>query len=148
MSWRIGIDIGGTFTDVALVEEASGRIGVAKVPTTPQDPAEGVLRALEAAMTRYAVSAAEVGLLSHATTIVTNAILEEKGAPPSSPRAVFATCWSCAAPRAPTCTTSSRTRPPPWSRVGAGSRSPSASAPMARSSSRLPRTRSTAWSPR
>jgi N-methylhydantoinase A len=80
MSWRIGIDIGGTFTDVALVEEASGRIGVAKVPTTPQDPAEGVLRALEAAMTRYAVSAAEVGLLSHATTIVTNAILEEKGA--------------------------------------------------------------------
>jgi N-methylhydantoinase A len=80
MSWRIGIDIGGTFTDVALVEEASGRIGVAKVPTTPADPAEGVLYALEAAMARYAVPAAEVGLLSHATTIVTNAILEEKGA--------------------------------------------------------------------
>ena len=80
MTWRIGVDIGGTFTDVALVEEASGRIGVAKVPTTPADPAEGVLRALETAMRRYAVSAAEVGLLSHATTIVTNAILEEKGA--------------------------------------------------------------------
>jgi N-methylhydantoinase A len=80
MTWRIGVDIGGTFTDVALVEEASGRIGVAKVPTTPADPAEGVLHALEAAMTRYAVAAPEVGLLSHATTIVTNAILEEKGA--------------------------------------------------------------------
>jgi N-methylhydantoinase A len=80
MTWRIGVDIGGTFTDVALVEEASGRIGVAKVPTTPADPAEGVLRALETAMRRYAVSAADVGLLSHATTIVTNAILEEKGA--------------------------------------------------------------------
>jgi N-methylhydantoinase A len=80
MTWRIGVDIGGTFTDVALVEETSGRIGVAKVPTTPADPAEGVLHALEAAMTRYAVSPAEVGLLSHATTIVTNAILEEKGA--------------------------------------------------------------------
>src|SRR5262249_756038 len=80
MTWRIGIDIGGTFTDVALVEEQSGRIGVAKVPTTPADPAEGVLRALEAAMRRYAVSAADVGLLSHATTIVTNAILEKKGA--------------------------------------------------------------------
>ena len=80
MSWRIGVDIGGTFTDVALVEEATGRIGVAKVPTTPADPAEGVLRALETAMHRYAVSAAEVGLLSHATTIVTNAILEERGA--------------------------------------------------------------------
>src|SRR5215471_16566589 len=80
MSWRIGVDIGGTFTDVALVEEATGRIGVAKVPTTPADPAEAVLRALETAMHRYAVSAAEVGLLSHATTIVTNAILEERGA--------------------------------------------------------------------
>jgi N-methylhydantoinase A len=80
LTWRIGIDIGGTFTDVALVEETSGRIGVAKVPTTPADPAEGVLRALETAMQRYAVSAADVGLLSHATTIVTNAILEEKGA--------------------------------------------------------------------
>src|ERR1041385_8020513 len=80
MTWRIGVDIGGTFTDVALVEEASGRIGVAKVPTTPADPADGVLRALETAMRRYAVSAAGVGLLSHATTIVTNAILEEKGA--------------------------------------------------------------------
>jgi len=46
MAWRIGVDIGGTFTDVALVEEASGRIGVAKVPTTPDDLAEGVLGAL------------------------------------------------------------------------------------------------------
>src|SRR5215469_16633750 len=53
MVWRIGVDIGGTFTDVAVVEEASGHIGVAK---------------------------AEVGLLSHATTVVTNAILEKKGA--------------------------------------------------------------------
>src|SRR5712691_6698500 len=80
MTWRIGVDIGGTFTDVALIEEASGRIGVAKVPTTPADPAEGVLRALETAMRRYAVSAADVELLSHATTVVTNALLEEKGA--------------------------------------------------------------------
>jgi N-methylhydantoinase A len=80
MAWRIGVDIGGTFTDVALVEETSGRIGVAKVPTTPADPADGVLRALEVAMRRYAVAPDAVGLLSHATTIVTNAILEEKGA--------------------------------------------------------------------
>jgi N-methylhydantoinase A len=80
MTWRIGIDIGGTFTDVALVEERSGRIGVAKVPTTPADPAEGVLCALETAMARYAIDPGAVSLLSHATTIVTNAILEEKGA--------------------------------------------------------------------
>ena len=80
MVWRIGIDIGGTFTDVALVEETSGRIGVVKVPSTPADLAEGVLHALELAMSRYGVDHAEVELLSHATTVVTNAILEEKGA--------------------------------------------------------------------
>src|SRR5262245_27913335 len=80
MAWRIGVDIGGTFTDVALVEETSGRIGVAKVPTTPDDLAEGVLSALELATNRHDVAAREVALLSHATTVVTNAILQETGA--------------------------------------------------------------------
>jgi N-methylhydantoinase A len=80
MAWRIGVDIGGTFTDVALVDDASGRIGVAKVPTTPSDLADGVLAALRTAMRRYRVAAADVTLLSHATTVVTNAILEERGA--------------------------------------------------------------------
>src|SRR5262249_40729846 len=80
MAWRGGVDIGGTFTDVALVDEASGRIGVAKVPTTPGDLAHGVLAALQTAMIRHEVAPTEVGLLSHATTVVTNAILEESGA--------------------------------------------------------------------
>ncbi|MDX2159613.1 MAG: hydantoinase/oxoprolinase family protein [Hyphomicrobiaceae bacterium] len=80
MAWRIGVDIGGTFTDVALVDEGSGRIGVAKAPTTPRNFAEGVLSALEMAMRRYGVEANDVGLLAHATTVVTNALLEEKGA--------------------------------------------------------------------
>src|SRR3974390_1459506 len=80
MTWRSGVDIGGTFTDVALLDNASGRIGVAKVPTTPADLTQGVLSALETAMVRYRVAASEVGLLSHATTVVTNAILEEHGA--------------------------------------------------------------------
>ena len=80
MAWRIGVDIGGTFTDVALVDDATGEIGVAKAPTTPQDFAAGVLSALAQAMERYGVQAADVGLLAHATTVVTNALLEEKGA--------------------------------------------------------------------
>jgi N-methylhydantoinase A len=80
MAWRIGVDIGGTFTDVALVNDASGHIGVAKVLTTPSDLTEGVLCGLDMAMSRYAVAPADVGLLSHATTVVTNAILEETGA--------------------------------------------------------------------
>src|SRR6266568_5683732 len=50
------------------------------MPTTPGDLAEGVLYALASAMSRYGVVDTEVGLLSHATTVVTNAILEQKGA--------------------------------------------------------------------
>jgi N-methylhydantoinase A len=79
MAWRIGVDIGGTFTDVALVEDGTGHIGVAKVPTTPDDLAQGVLDALKLAINKYAVDSGEVGLLSHATTVVTNAILEGRG---------------------------------------------------------------------
>src|SRR5271166_937314 len=80
MAWRIGVDIGGTFTDVALVDDASGEVGVAKVPTTPGDLTQGVLDALDAAMHRYRVAPADVDHLSHATTVVTNAILQERGA--------------------------------------------------------------------
>ena len=80
MGWRVGVDIGGTFTDVALVDEDSGRIGVAKAPTTPRDFAQGVLGALDSALKRYGVEPARVDLLAHATTVVTNALLEEKGA--------------------------------------------------------------------
>ncbi len=80
MSWRVGVDIGGTFTDVALVNETDGQIGIAKVPTTPRDFGEGVVQALEIALREHGVEAGDVTLLSHATTIVTNAILEGKGA--------------------------------------------------------------------
>src|SRR3954470_12139352 len=80
MAWRVGVDIGGTFTDVALVDEATGEIGVAKVPTTPRDLSEGVLAALGIAIDRHRIDASKVGLLAHATTVVTNAILEGRGA--------------------------------------------------------------------
>src|SRR5436190_3357434 len=80
MTWRIGIDIGGTFTDVALVDDAGAHVGVAKVPTTPGDLAQGVLGALDMAMRRYALGPQDVSLFSHATTVVTNAILQESGA--------------------------------------------------------------------
>ena len=80
MTWRIGVDIGGTFTDVAVVNEVSGEIGVVKVPTTPRDFAQAVVTALGTAMANYGIDPAEVSFLSHATTVVTNALLEEKGA--------------------------------------------------------------------
>lgn len=78
--WRVGIDIGGTFTDVALVEETTGKLGVVKVPTSPDDFGRGVLEGVGAALEKYGIDPGSVGLLSHATTVVTNAILEQKGA--------------------------------------------------------------------
>ena len=80
MPWRIGIDIGGTFTDVAMVEEGTGRIGIAKVLTTPHDFGEGVIAGIAQGLRENAIDPADVALLSHATTVVTNALLEKKGA--------------------------------------------------------------------
>src|SRR6516164_1529050 len=77
MAWRIGVDIGGTFTDVVLVDEKSRHIEVAKIPTTPSDVTEGVIDGIRQGLGRYRVA---VALVAHATTIVTNALLEKKGA--------------------------------------------------------------------
>jgi N-methylhydantoinase A len=80
MAWRIGIDIGGTFTDVALVEETGGRIGIAKVLTTPHDFGLAVIEGIRQGLSQHGIDPADVSLLSHATTVVTNALLEHKGA--------------------------------------------------------------------
>ena len=80
MGWRIGVDIGGTFTDVAVLDEASGRAGIAKVSTTPSDFGAAVIAGTRTAMEEYRIAPGAVGLVSHATTIVTNALLESKGA--------------------------------------------------------------------
>jgi N-methylhydantoinase A len=80
MSWRIGVDIGGTFTDVVLVDEARGAIAVVKVPTTPRDFCRGVVDALAVALRECGLRPADVTWLAHATTVVTNALLEGKGA--------------------------------------------------------------------
>jgi N-methylhydantoinase A len=80
MSWRIGIDIGGTFTDVAMVEADTSRIEIAKVPTTPRDFGQAVIDGIGHALRQYAIDPASVTLLAHATTVVTNALLQKTGA--------------------------------------------------------------------
>jgi len=80
MAWRVGVDIGGTFTDVAMVDEATGRIGIAKVLTTPHDFGEAVIDGIRQGLKRETIEASDVSLLAHATTVVTNALLEHKGA--------------------------------------------------------------------
>lgn len=79
-AWRLGVDIGGTFTDLAVVNEVTGEIAVVKVPTTPRDFGQGVIAGLRTAIDDHGVRPARVSLLAHATTVVTNALLEGKGA--------------------------------------------------------------------
>ena len=78
--YRIGLDIGGTFTDVVLVHDPSGTIRLHKVLTTPFDPAEGALRAVREVCAAAGISPAQAGSLVHATTLITNALIERRGA--------------------------------------------------------------------
>jgi N-methylhydantoinase A len=75
---RLGVDIGGTFTDVAL--EHNGRRWTSKILTTATAPEEGVLAAIVAVLAEASLAPAAVGLIIHGTTLATNAIIERKGA--------------------------------------------------------------------
>ena len=79
--YAIALDVGGTFTDVALVHEASGRLWVTKTPTTPQDPSTGFIGGIDKALRLAGVDPAALRHVLHGTTTATNAILESKGAP-------------------------------------------------------------------
>jgi N-methylhydantoinase A len=73
----VGVDVGGTFTDVVVCDEATGALAVAKAPTSPADPTLGLL----AALAKLGVELSTAGRVVHGTTIGTNAILERKGVP-------------------------------------------------------------------
>jgi N-methylhydantoinase A len=72
--WDVGIDIGGTFTDLVFYERSSGRLSVRKVPSTPDDPSVGLLGGLEGR------DIDELNRLVHATTVVLNSLLQRRGA--------------------------------------------------------------------
>ena len=77
---RIGVDVGGTFTDLILVDEETGRIAVDKVASTPDDLARAVVDGVEQLCAKAGVSLAEVDNLLHGTTIATNIALTHTGA--------------------------------------------------------------------
>jgi N-methylhydantoinase A len=77
----IALDVGGTFTDVALLDPATGALWITKTPTTPADPSEGFLQGVEKALRLAGAEAARLEQVLHGTTTATNAILEGKGAP-------------------------------------------------------------------
>ena len=78
--YRLGVDIGGTFTDFALVNDASGAVSVNKCLTSPYDPSEAIMDGVQALLTREGVSASQIGVVVQGTTLATNAIIERKGA--------------------------------------------------------------------
>ncbi|MSP67956.1 MAG: hydantoinase/oxoprolinase family protein [Alphaproteobacteria bacterium] len=77
---RLAFDIGGTFTDCVLHDPATGVVHALKLPTTPADPAEGVLKGLDALLLQANATPGMIGAVLHATTIATNAVIERKGA--------------------------------------------------------------------
>jgi 5-oxoprolinase (ATP-hydrolysing) len=78
--FRVGLDIGGTFTDFILVDSATDRVRLHKCLTTPHDPAEGALAGLMELVGGAGLDLGQIGELVHGTTLVTNAIIERRGA--------------------------------------------------------------------
>ena len=76
--WRIGVDVGGTFTDVVCVREGREPV-VFKVPSTPADPGDAVVLAVERLVASDGVEPGQIVQLAHGTTVATNAVLERKG---------------------------------------------------------------------
>ncbi len=75
----IGVDTGGTFTDVALLDPASGALWVSKTSSTPDDPSRGFAQGIADGLAVGGVEGASVGRVLHGTTVATNLILERKG---------------------------------------------------------------------
>ena len=79
-TYRLGIDIGGTFTDFALYDEAGGSFAIHKQLTTPDDPARAVLEGTMALLGQQGLDLSPVVEIVHGTTLVTNAVIERQGA--------------------------------------------------------------------
>jgi N-methylhydantoinase A len=77
--WLVGVDTGGTFTDLIAVEQSTGELRRAKVPSVPGDPSAAVLDAMEK-LFADGLDPSDISLFVHGTTVATNALLEGKGA--------------------------------------------------------------------
>src|SRR6476659_4787511 len=79
MAWMIGVDVGGTFTDFFAFDDATGRIILHKVPSTPGTPAEAIIAGLRELESRHGIVLAEIARLSHGTTVATNTLIQRRG---------------------------------------------------------------------
>jgi hypothetical protein len=92
-TFRIGFDIGGTFTDFVLLDQANDRIRLHKYLTTPEDPSIGALAGLGELLAAEGIGLGQVDEILHGTTLVTNAVIERRGA-----RLGLITCPFCLKP--------------------------------------------------
>lgn len=79
MAYRLGVDVGGTFTDLFLVNDEDGTQHRVKTPSTPSDPSQGVLNGVARICETAGITPADLGNIMHGTTVATNAVLEGKG---------------------------------------------------------------------
>lgn len=80
MGYRLGVDVGGTFTDLVQVQDETGAYYHAKTPSTPADPSQGVLEGLRLIAKKSGINPEQLSHVLHGTTVATNAVLEGKGA--------------------------------------------------------------------
>jgi N-methylhydantoinase A len=80
MAYRLGVDVGGTFTDLLLFDNGNGSFWRHKTPSTPHDSSVGILTGVEAVCAAAGISPSEIEFFLHGTTVATNAVLEGKGA--------------------------------------------------------------------
>ena len=80
MSYRLGVDVGGTFTDLLLVNEKTGALHTAKVPSTPEDSSIGVFNGINRVCDNAGVDPSQINTVMHGTTVATNTILTGTGA--------------------------------------------------------------------
>ncbi|HVB65623.1 MAG TPA: hydantoinase/oxoprolinase family protein [Nitrolancea sp.] len=78
---RVGVDIGGTFTDLLVLDESNGAFHIGKTLTTPDDPSRAVRTGLIELLQRHEIAPSRVQQLIHGTTLVTNALIERRGVP-------------------------------------------------------------------
>ena len=80
MAWRVGVDSGGTFTDVCLFDDSTGRVAVWKVSSTSDDPSLGIATGVAEAIARVGATPDSVAYFGHGTTVATNALIQHRGA--------------------------------------------------------------------
>ena len=79
MSWVVGVDVGGTFTDFCLFNRATNEVVVHKVPSTPEDPSRAILDGLAIAKRQHGIGSEDISHFAHGTTIATNALIQRTG---------------------------------------------------------------------